>query len=89
MRRNQSADNRVQIARYLPDVGLEVMTFEVGRLFEIGRQTADYRASAIRFQRTSPDGLPIPQLAIRHPQSADRRLMPGRCPQINCRCFYD
>ena len=64
------------------------MTFEVGRLFEIDRQSADHRASAARFQSTSPDDLPIPQLAWRYNQSADPRPMPGRCPQITGRCFY-
>ena len=66
-----------------------VMTFEIGRLFEIGWQSADHRASAGRFQRTSPVDLPIPQLTWRCPQSADCRPMPGRCPPITCRYFYD
>ena len=47
------------------------MTFEVCRHVEIGRQTAGHWASASRFQRTSPDDQPIPQLAWKCPHLTD------------------
>ena len=76
----QSCTNRPGICR--SSGWRRAMTFEVDRLYEIGRKSADHRASAIRFQRTSPDDSPIPQMALRWPQSADRRPIPGRCPKV-------
>ena len=60
------------------------MTFEVGRLFEIGRQSADHRTPADRFQRTSLDDLPtiIGDIGRFHTRLGDTpsRQFVDRCP---------
>ena len=52
------------------------MTFEIGRLFKIGRQSIDHRVPTGRFQRTSPDDIPIPQLAWRCPSPDAQPMSP-------------
>ena len=59
------------------------LIFEVGRLFEIGRQFSNHQASDCPIIEYYQGHRPIPQLAGRCPQSADRRPMPdrySRCP---------
>ena len=53
---SQSCTNRPDICR--TSGWRRAMTFAVGRLFVIGRQSAVYRTSAGRFLRTQHDGLP-------------------------------
>ena len=80
----QSCTNRPDIC---PTSGWHrAMTFEVGRLFVIGQQSADHRTSAGRFQRTSPDDLPTIMGDIIRFHSwlgdAPSRQSVDRCPAV-------